>query len=124
MLLFEVGFNRRVCKVNCFSSLCTSCSSVCKGTEYALGDLVIRICRLVLKPGEEVKGIMLDVEYFPINSSAEGCPVLQVRTNSVLHLDCVLIDLMCIAHQCILCVHLYTAKALALLRSALALASC
>lgn len=52
---------------------------------------MIRICRLVLKPGEEVKGVMLDVEYFPMNSSAEGHPALQVRTSIVWQLGCILI---------------------------------
>lgn len=50
---------------------------------------MIRICRLVLKPGEEVKGVMLDVEYFPLNSSVKAHPALQVGTNSVLLLCCV-----------------------------------
>ena len=52
---------------------------------------MIRICRLVLKPGEEVKGVMLDVEYFPLNSSTEAHPALQVRTRSVLHPGCIFI---------------------------------
>lgn len=42
---------------------------------------------MVLKPGEEVKGVMLDVEYFPIQSSAEGHPALQV--SSMFHLRCI-----------------------------------
>ena len=61
-------------------------SIVCEGTEYTLGDFMLRICRLVLKPGEEVKGVMMDVEYFPSNSSTHAHPALQVRTSSFSHL--------------------------------------
>ena len=40
---------------------------------------MIRVCRLVLKPSEEVKGIMLDVGYLAANSAIHAHPALQVR---------------------------------------------
>lgn len=45
---------------------------------------MIRVCRLVLKPSEEVKGVMLDVEYLAADSAIDAYPALQVRQKSFL----------------------------------------
>ncbi len=38
----------------------------------------MKICRTILKPGEEVKGVAMDIEYMPA-SDAAAHPALLVR---------------------------------------------
>jgi len=39
----------------------------------------VKICRTILKPGEEVKGIAMDIEYMPASDTAAAHPALLVR---------------------------------------------
>ena len=50
-----------------------------QGTDYVLGDFAVKICRTILKPGEEVKGVALDIEYMPASDAAAAHPALLVR---------------------------------------------
>lgn len=39
----------------------------------------MKISRTILKPGEEVKGIAMDIEYMPATDAAAAHPALLVR---------------------------------------------
>lgn len=39
----------------------------------------MKICRTILKPGEEVKGVAMDIEYRPASDAAAAHPALLVR---------------------------------------------
>lgn len=54
-------------------------SHIHQGIEYVLGDFTVRVCRAILKPGEEVKGVMMDIEYMPATNTAAAHPALLVR---------------------------------------------
>ena len=56
-----------------------------QGTEYVLGDFTIRLCRTILRPGEEVKGIAMDVEYMAGSNAAMAHSALEVSSQLVLH---------------------------------------
>ncbi|KAL0054896.1 hypothetical protein WJX82_003923 [Trebouxia sp. C0006] len=49
---------------------------VFEGTDYVLGDFAVKICRTILKPGEEVKGVAMDIEYMPASDAAAAHPAL------------------------------------------------
>ncbi|DBA97362.1 hypothetical protein WJX77_010400 [Trebouxia sp. C0004] len=49
---------------------------VFEGTAYVLGDFAVKICRTILKPGEEVKGVAMDIEYVPASDAAAAHPAL------------------------------------------------
>lgn len=55
----------------------------CQGPEYEAGDFVVRLCRAVLKPGDEVKGLMLDVEYTPPSSIQDAHSALEASPLSL-----------------------------------------
>lgn len=49
---------------------------VFEGTDYVLGDFAVKICRTILKPGEEVKGVAMDIEYMAASDAAAAHPAL------------------------------------------------
>lgn len=52
-------------------------SMLFEGTEYVLGDFTIRLCRTILKPGEEVKGAVMDVEYMAASNAGMAHAALE-----------------------------------------------
>ena len=58
----------------------TKLPTIDQGTEYTLGDFAVRICRTILKPGEEVRGAVMDVEYMPADNAIAAHPALLVRS--------------------------------------------
>ena len=60
-----------------------SCLSRCQGSEYQLGDFVVRLCRAILKPGDEVRGLMLDLEYISPDDGQEVQQALEASSLSL-----------------------------------------
>lgn len=50
-----------------------------QGSEYQVGDFVLRVCRAILKPGDEVRGLLLDIEYMTTQDMQELQQALKER---------------------------------------------
>lgn len=55
----------------------------CQGSEYQVGDFVVHLCRAILKPGDEVRGLMLDVRYIPDQNWQESQQALEASSSCI-----------------------------------------
>ncbi len=47
------------------------------GWAYNLGDFNVRVGKVTLRPREEFKGFMVEVEYTPVSTAQQATPALQ-----------------------------------------------
>lgn len=50
-----------------------------EGWAYSAGDFTVRVAKMTLRPQEEFKGFMVDVEYAPISRGDLAARCLAVR---------------------------------------------
>lgn len=48
------------------------------GWAYNVGDFNVRVGKVTLRPREEFKGFMVEVEYTPVSTAEQATPALQV----------------------------------------------
>lgn len=48
------------------------------GWAYNLGDFHVRVGKVTLRPTEEFKGFMVEVEYAPVSTAEQATPALKV----------------------------------------------
>lgn len=48
------------------------------GWAYKVGDFNVKVGKVTLKPREEFKGFMVEVEYAPVSTATQASPALMV----------------------------------------------
>jgi hypothetical protein len=49
-----------------------------EGWQYSAGDFMLRVTKATLRPQEEFKGFVVDVEYLPVSRGDLAAPCLNV----------------------------------------------
>ena len=57
------------------------------GVAYAVGDFAVCVGRAMMRPGEELRGYMVEVEYLPVQEPALAQAALQARLTRLVTVD-------------------------------------